>query len=92
MNAGSKFSISPDVLTQEVGDEIVILDLANGVYLGLDPVGARIWRLVGEGKSFAEICETLFEEFDASRAELEGDVTRLVGDLAGRRLIHLNAG
>jgi len=67
----------------------VILDLATGTYFGLDPVGARIWELVGEGKSLGEVCEQMLEEYEVSREELEGDVLRLAEELAGRGLVRL---
>jgi hypothetical protein len=37
-------------MARTVGDETVILDLANGTYYGLDPVGARMWQLMSEGQ------------------------------------------
>ncbi|MGH9865973.1 MAG: PqqD family protein, partial [Candidatus Acidiferrales bacterium] len=30
----------------ELGEEAAILNMKNSVYYGLDPVGARIWRLL----------------------------------------------
>ncbi|HEY6361484.1 MAG TPA: hypothetical protein VIX63_10285 [Vicinamibacterales bacterium] len=36
-------AVGPDVLTSEFDSELVILDLRQGVYYGLEHVGARIW-------------------------------------------------
>ncbi|MBP8283751.1 MAG: PqqD family protein, partial [Chromatiaceae bacterium] len=60
-----------------MGDETVILDLASGTYFGLDPVGARIWGLMGESKTLAEICGQMLEEYEVSREELERDTLKL---------------
>jgi len=89
MKLADKLSIPPEVMTRTVGEETVILDLATGTYFGLDPVGARIWELVGEGKSLGEVCEQMLEEYEVSREELEGDVLRLAEELAGRGLVRL---
>jgi hypothetical protein len=89
MRLADRLSIPPEVMTRTVGEETVILDLATGTYFGLDPVGARIWELVGEGKSLGEVCEQMLEEYEVSREELEGDVLRLAEELAGRGLVRL---
>ena len=59
----------------------------GGTYFGLDPVGARIWELMGEGKTLSEVCGQMLEEYEVSREELEGDTLRLAQELADQGLI-----
>ncbi len=87
MKPGDRMTIPPHVMARQVGEESVMLDLANGTYFGLDPVGARIWQLLGEGKTLAETCDAMVEEFEVSREDLERDVTRLVEELAAQGLL-----
>ena len=87
MNLSDKVSIPAQVMARQVGEEVVILDLASGTYFGLDPVGARIWALMGEGVTLAEICATMLEEYEVEREQLEADVLRLTTELAERGLI-----
>lgn len=87
MKLTDKVMIPPQVMARQVGDETVILDLASGTYFGLDPVGARIWTLLGEGKTLAQVCDAMQEEFEVSRAELERDVLDLAGRLQEQQLI-----
>lgn len=89
MNLTDKPIIPAQVMARQVGDETVILDLAGGTYYGLDPVGARIWQLMGEGKTLAEICDTMLDEYDVTREALEGDVVELADKLLERKLISL---
>ena len=89
MNLSDKVSIPPQVMARTVGDETVILDLASGTYFGLDPVGARIWELMGEGKTLAEICEQMLDEYEVSRDDLERDVLRLAQELTDQGLVGL---
>ena len=89
MKLSDKVSIPPQVMARTIGDETVILDLASGTYFGLDPVGARIWELLGDGKTLAEICEQMLEEYEVSREELERDTLRLAQELADQGLIGL---
>ena len=87
MKLSDVLTIPPQVMARTVGDETVILDLASGTYFGLDPVGARVWQLMGESRALAEICETMLEEYEVEREQLEADVLRLVTELAERGLI-----
>ena len=87
MKLSEKVSIPAQVMARQVGDETVILDLASGTYFGLDAVGARIWQLMGEGKTLAEICEVILDEYDVEREQLEADVLRLAAELVERGLV-----
>jgi len=87
MNLNNKVVIPPQVMARKVGEETVILDLASGTYFGLNPVGARIWELLGEGKTLAQVCDTMLSEFEVSRDELERDIADLVQQLQVRQLI-----
>jgi hypothetical protein len=87
MKLTDKVVIPTQVMARQVGDETVILDLASGTYFGLDPVGARIWQLMGDGKTLAEICEKMLEEYEVEREQLETDVLRLTGELLERGLV-----
>ncbi len=87
MELMNRFAIKPNVMARQVGDETVILDLVSGTYFGLDAVGARLWRLLEEGKTLSEICDVMVDEYEVSREELECDALALAQDLAARNLI-----
>ena len=87
MELTDKFTISPEAIARQVGDETVILDLAGEAYFGLDRVGTRIWQLMDEGKTVSEICDALIEQYDVSRDQLEQDTLRLARNLAEKSLI-----
>lgn len=78
---------SPDVVFRDLDGEAVILDLESGTYFGLNEVGTRVWQLVGEGRSEAEIVGTLARDYDATREVIAHDVARLLEQLRGRRLV-----
>ena len=87
MELTDKLAIPTQVMARTVGDETVLLDLASGTYFGLDPVGARIWQLIGEGKALADICTAVLDEYEVERVQLETDVLRLTGELLQRGLV-----
>ena len=89
MRLSDKATVPEQVMARQVGDETVILDLASGTYFGLDPVGARIWQLLTEGKTLSEICAVMLAEFEVAREDIERDVLNLAEELQARRLIDL---
>lgn len=72
---------SSHVAENEVGDETVILHLANGTYYGLDMVGTRIWALLKDGVSPPEICQRLATEYGVDLAAFEADARAFLSDL-----------
>lgn len=88
MKLTDRFSTSGDVVSREVGGETVLLDLASGLYFGLDPVGGRIWELLAEkAQSLADLCNVIEQEYDAPREVIEADMVALAADLKERSLI-----
>ena len=82
-----RFSISDEVLSQEVNGETVLLDLEGESYFGLNEVGTRIWQLLQSKPTVAETLNTLSDEYDVSRDQLESDVGELLAKLADAGLI-----
>ena len=91
MNLSYKVTIPAQVMAREVGNETVILDLANGTYYGLDPVGARIWQLMADGQTLTQVCEIMLDEYEVTRENIERDVLALVQKLRERQLMSAEA-
>jgi hypothetical protein len=89
MNLTDKVTIPDQVMARQVGEETVILDLASGTYFGLDPVGARIWQLLTEGKTLDDVCATMLAEYEVTREDIERDVLGLTEELRAKQLISI---
>jgi hypothetical protein len=87
MNPHDSAEVPSQVMTREMGDETVILDLASGTYFSLNPVGTRFWQLVREGRTLAQACDLMQDEYDVAREQLETDLQRLAQDLVARGLL-----
>ena len=87
MTSTDKIVISSQTVARRVGDETVILHLGSGTYFGVDAVGARIWQLMGEGKSLNEICDVVLDEYEVSREDVERDIAGLIKDLLAHDLV-----
>lgn len=64
-----------------------MLDVAAGLYFGLNPVASCVWRTIGTGASGADILEAVLAEFDVTPAEAEADIQQFVDELLARSLI-----
>jgi len=78
---------SDDVVVRELDGEAVLLNLASGMYFGLDSVGTRVWQLIERHRSLSAIVAAMCEEFDAPAATIEHDVLRLVSELVEKGLV-----
>jgi hypothetical protein len=87
MNVNQTISLSPDVISQEVSGETVLLDLKSENYFGLDAVGTRIWQLIRDNGDLQVILETILDEFDADEARIRGDLEALLSEIADLGLI-----
>jgi hypothetical protein len=82
-----KYTPAPGVHSRRFDDELVLLDLANGQYYGLNEVGAAIWERLATGASLAAIADALVAEYDVTRGRLEAEMRELVDSLVARRLL-----
>ena len=87
----SRVVLSDEQVHTSLGDEAVILGLQDGVYYGLDAVGARIWSLLSVPRRVSEIVALLVEEFDVAGEQCERDVIALLGELTERGLVRLES-
>lgn len=89
MNLDHIIRVSPQVISQELSGETVILDLQSECYFGLDAVGTRIWQLIRDGANLRTIHDTLLDEYEVEAAQLRRDLQALIEDARQRGLITL---
>jgi hypothetical protein len=83
----SAVSIPEDVMFRELEGEAIILNLATGMYFGLDAVGTRAWMLLAESGSVRRAVDAMAGEYDVDRATLERDILDLVSVLLDKGLV-----
>lgn len=70
--------------------EAALLQLDDGIYYGLDPVGARIWELVQQQCTVAQLRDQVCAEYDVDAVACERDLLELLHALAEARLIDVS--
>lgn len=77
----------PDLLASNLAGDMVLLNLADGVYYGLDLVGTYIWSRIADPKSVRELIDDVTAHFDVDKHQCEGDVLAFLVNLVANRLV-----
>lgn len=82
-----QLSISDQVLLQRLDDEIVLLNMENDRYFGLQNVSARAWELITETGNTEAVFATLLGEYPVDETTLRQDLDELVNQLIDAGLV-----
>jgi len=77
---------SPQTAWQTIGDEAVIMNLAGGRVLGLNPTGALVWSLLEE-RTEEGLAEAVAERFEVDAETAREDVQGFLAVLRERGLV-----
>jgi hypothetical protein len=65
---------SDDVISDQVGAEVVMLRLKSSAYYNTDDIGAIIWKQIATPQPVRELCEGLLELYDVTPEQCHADV------------------
>lgn len=80
---------SREQVSSDLAGEVVMLNLKNGTYYGLDEVGARVWSLIQEPRSVAALRDAITDEYDVEPERCEHDLLALLQELEAAGLIEV---
>ena len=72
--------------------EAAILNLANGIYYGLDLIGAQVWTLLQQPRRVAEIRDAVLREYQVEPERCQSDLLALLERLRAEGLIEVRDG
>ena len=78
-----------DILASALGDETVMMSLSRNNYYGVDEVGSRIWELLVQPQTLAQLCTTLQQEYVVDAEICQQEVTVFVQQLANEGLVNV---
>ena len=82
INPQTLLARSNQVLYSEVDGDVTMMSVENGKYYSLKEVGARIWALLEQPMSPEQICSQLMVEYRVDRERCEGEVIRVMRQMA----------
>jgi hypothetical protein len=88
----TRLSRNGDILYASVDtEEAVMLSIDAGKYYGLNSVAARIWELLEQPATVAELCAQICEEFDVDKQTCEAEVLKFAEDIIDNGIVHASA-
>jgi len=82
-----KYIRNEDNLASKIHDEIVMVNITQGNYFGLNSVGSDIWELLNEPRTVDELCEVLVEDYDIDLKSCKDQVSDFIKELEKQKLI-----
>lgn len=90
LDAESRLVAARDQVSCELDGQAVILGLNDGVYYGLNPVGATVWALLESGpRTVAQLRDAVLDEFEVDAPTAEADLLELMATMLERGLVEL---
>jgi Coenzyme PQQ synthesis protein D (PqqD) len=82
-----RFRPSPAAKASISGDGLILLDVDEGLVLTSNVVGARIWQLIEQDRTTAEIVRQIVDDYDVPIERARSDVAAFVAALMARGLV-----
>ena len=78
---------SPEVISDTIDGEVVIVNLDKGYYYSLDGTGAEVWRLIQEGRSVAEIVPDVVRRYAGDPTDIEAAIAQFITGLEQEEIL-----
>jgi len=78
-----------DVLDADIDGELVMMNIEQGRYFGLNQTGTRIWALLAQPVVISDLCDKLTAEFSVPPKQCEHEVVAFLETLLIRGLLQV---
>jgi len=85
----SRVEVAQEVVSCDLAGEAAILNMKDGVYYGLDPVGASIWNRIQKPALLVDVRDQILHEYDVGEEECQSDLLELVEQLVEKGLVEV---
>jgi hypothetical protein len=79
-----------DQISTQIDDEAALLNLKTGVYYGLDPMGAYIWKLLSAPITVRALQTQLEQDYEVSADIIARDLDNFLNEMLSAGLIVVN--
>lgn len=76
-----------DAKSAPVDDDLVIMNIAKGHYLGLDNIGRRIWTVIEQPCRVVDLCRQMTDEFSGEPEIIAQDVLAFLDEMVSEGLV-----
>ncbi len=90
ITAETVISRSESLISNSLGEDVVMMDIEEGAYYGLEAVAASIWKHTETPISVGSLCELLMKEYKISNDRCLQEVTKFLGDMVDRKMVQIS--
>ena len=87
----TSYQINQELLSERIGDEMILVDPLSGQYFQLNEVATRMLELLLTETSVKDIISQLKEQFDAPADLLRNDLTDFMQSLEDKGLLEFES-
>lgn len=77
------------VVWKVIEEKGILLNLENGSYFEINPVGLSFWQRCDGKTAFSKIAQSITKEFDADLNRVTRDLSKFVGELKRQKMAEL---
>ena len=77
----------PHVITEDVDNEVVAINLDTGCYYNMEKSAAIVWRLLCDGATFDEIMHAMTQRYYGERTAIESSIQQFLQELQVAQLV-----
>ena len=77
------------MLFTDLDDTVVMMDVDEGRYYELDPIGARIWALLETGRPVTDLCDALVASYDVEPEVCRRDVLAFLNEIEDMGIVRV---
>lgn len=91
ISADTSIMLDENVVSCELDGEVAILNMNDGVYYGLNPIGTIIWKLIEMENcvDITKIVEMILDEYEVNKDTCHKDIIELVEQLVKNGLVQI---
>ena len=78
INLSDRLVASATVLSTQMDEELVLMDVQTGNYFSLEEVSLEIWRALAEPMTVSDLCDRLIARYDAPEPRIRASVLKFL--------------
>ena len=82
-----KFSSAKQILSSDIGDEMVMMDINLGKYFSMKGPSGRVWELIEKETTVQAIFDILLDEYDVEAEQCQQELFALLEDMHDAEMI-----
>ena len=83
------FTRTLDLIATDMDGDTLMMSIERGEYFGIGGVGSRVWELLAQPVSIAQLTEAICAKYDVDAATCQADMDKFAHELLQNGLVSL---